>query len=59
MPFVRVSWFSGRSREQKEKLAKALTQAFTEAAGVPADHTWIVFEDIEKSEWSMGGKLCG
>lgn len=59
MPFVRVSWFSGRDREQKARISEAITKAFVEIAKTSPEHVWIVYEDVPKSDWSMGGKLCG
>ena len=59
MPFVTVDWFPGRTREQKEKLAEAITRAMVEIGNAPADQTWIVFHEESKENWSMGGKLAG
>ena len=56
MPFVRISMFP-RPEEVKKALAKDLTDVIAKHCKVPADATWIVFEDVEKDHWSMGGKL--
>ncbi|MBN2518030.1 MAG: tautomerase family protein [Candidatus Altiarchaeota archaeon] len=58
MPVIRVSWWEGRTREQKERLAEAMTKDFCEVAGTPREHVWIVFEDVKKSDWAIGGELC-
>jgi 4-oxalocrotonate tautomerase len=57
MPYITVSWFTGRSKEQKAALAKEMTDVFTRVAKTPKEHVWIVFQDVPKSEWSMGGEL--
>lgn len=57
MPVVTVEWLEGRSHEQKQRLSDALTQAFTEVAHVPKDQVWIIFRDVKRSDWAMGGKL--
>lgn len=57
MPVVTVEWLEGRSHEQKQRLSDALTQAFIDVAHVPKDQVWIVFRDVKRSDWAMGGKL--
>ena len=59
MPVVTVEWLEGRTKKQKAKLANALTNAFVEATKVSRDHVWIVFHDVKRSNWAMGGKLLG
>ena len=58
MPIIRVSLWDGRTREQKEKLAEALTKDVMDIAKCPKEHVWIIFEDVKKSDWAIGGKLC-
>jgi len=55
MPFVRVSMWSGRTHEQKAGIAKLITEALTKAADIPAEATMVVFEDIDKENWAIGG----
>ena len=59
MPFVTVSMFAGRTQEQKAELSKRLTDAFVQVAGTSKEQVWIVFQDVPKSEWAMGGTLQG
>jgi phenylpyruvate tautomerase PptA (4-oxalocrotonate tautomerase family) len=58
MPFVRISMFP-RPKEVKEALAKELTHVISKHCKITDDHTWIVFEDVEREKWSQGGKLQG
>jgi len=58
MPFVRISMFP-RDPEVKKALAKELTEVICKHCKVPPDSTWIVFEDVAKDHWSMGGELRG
>ena len=58
MPVVQVYMWSGRTKEQKRKIAEGITQVFGEAAGVPAEAMHVVFHDIDKSDWAIAGKLC-
>jgi len=57
MPFVNIKMYKGRSKKQKMEIANRITEAIHEVAGVPKEHIWVVFEDIPKSEWAIGGKL--
>ena len=57
MPVVTVEWLQGRSAQQKQALAASLTQAFVDIAKVSPDQVWIVFKDVPRSDWAMGGKL--
>lgn len=59
MPVITVDLFEGRTREQKERFSKAVTDAAAEILKAPAEHTWVVFNDHAKSDWAMGGKLSG
>lgn len=59
MPVIKVEWLEGRTAEQKRQLTQALTDAFVLIAKVTPDQVWIVFEDVKRSDWAMGGRLLG
>ena len=59
MPVVSVDWLEGRTPQQKAQLAAALTEAFVAIANVSTDQVWIVFNDVKRSDWAMGGNLLG
>ncbi len=59
MPVVTVEWLEGRTPQQKAQLAQAMTQAFVEIAKVSKDQVWIVFRDVKRSDWAMGGVPLG
>ena len=50
--------WEGRTREQKEKLSEAIAESVETITGCPKEHVWIVYEDVKKSDWAIGGKLC-
>jgi 4-oxalocrotonate tautomerase len=50
--------FAGRSVEQKRALARELTDATVRALGVPESAVEVLFFDIERSAWAVGGTLC-
>lgn len=59
MPVITVEWLEGRSPQQKAQLAEALTKACVDLAKVTADQVWVVFRDVKRADWAMGGKLLG
>lgn len=59
MPIVRVSMFSGRSEDQKDRLANAITDAMHEIAGSKRDAVNVLFDEVEGENWYQGGKCLG
>jgi len=57
MPYINVKSAGKLSKEQKKKIAEAITQTMQEVAGKPAAYTYVVFEDIPPESWAVGGKL--
>ena len=57
MPIVRVSLWSGRDKAQKAEMARALTAAIVETAGVTPEAVTIIFEELPKENWATGGEL--
>jgi 4-oxalocrotonate tautomerase len=57
MPVVIVEMWEGRTVDEKRKLAKGITKAFT-TIGVPAEAVNIILKDNPKSCWAQGGQLC-
>ena len=58
MPIVRVEMWPGRTHEQKQKLAKAITDAMVEIGKTTPEATLIAFEDVDKSNWAQSGILA-
>lgn len=58
MPVVRITMWKGRTKEQKAKLAEAITEAMVNTVGTAPEHVHIIFEDVEKQDWAIAGKLC-
>ena len=57
MPVLRVSMWSGRTKEQKSELAKALTDTMVQVGEVPPQAVTIMFEELPKENWATEGKL--
>ncbi|MGE3474201.1 MAG: tautomerase family protein [Rhodospirillaceae bacterium] len=51
MPHIVVKMFPGRTQQQKQDLADALTQAMIATLQAPADAISVAIEDIEKRDW--------
>jgi 4-oxalocrotonate tautomerase len=55
MPLISISLYPGRTKEQKEEFAKAITEAAIEILKAKAEHIIVVYD--EKSEnWYISGK---
>lgn len=59
MPVVRVTWFSGKDAEAKAAVAKEITQSIVRHTGTDANYIYVIFEDVEPSDWAGAGKLFG
>jgi 4-oxalocrotonate tautomerase len=57
MPVVRVTWYAGRSHEQKVELASAITPAVARIGKTTVEATQVIFEDIPKEDWAIAGVL--
>ncbi len=58
MPIVKISLFSGRSKEIKRKIAKEITEILVKNLQIPEEAVIIIFEDIERENFAQGGKLA-
>lgn len=56
MPLITVSMYPGRSQEQKDEFAKALTEAAVSILKTKAEHVIVVFEENPKENWFQSGK---
>jgi len=54
MPVVRVTWWAGRTCEQKTQVAKDITEAMVKQ-GIPPEATQVVFEDVPLENWCTAG----
>ncbi len=57
MPVVNVKTAGSLSRDQKKKIAEAFTGVLEEVAGKNPKYTYVVFEEIEREDWAIAGKL--
>lgn len=57
MPVIRVELFEGRTPEQKNELAQALTEATVRTLGGSPEAVDVIFYDIARHNWASGGVL--
>lgn len=57
MPIIRVEMWEGRTKAQKQDLAASLTREMCRVSGCPPEQLYIVFEDVPKENWAIGGEL--
>ena len=58
MPIVRVEMWTGRTQSQKAELARVITDAIVAIAHTTPEATTVVFEDVAKENWAVGGVLA-
>ena len=58
MPIVRIEMWPGRTHAQKAELARVITEAIVTIAHTTPEATTIVFEDVAKENWAVGGVLA-
>ena len=59
MPMIRVEMFPGRTNEQKQEFASAVTDKFVEICGGTRQSVQIVFVEVAKDNWATAGNLAG
>ena len=56
MPLITVSMYPGRTQQQKDDYAKAITQAAVEILKTKKEHVIVVFDENPKENWFLAGK---
>jgi 4-oxalocrotonate tautomerase len=57
MPVVTVQMWPGRTREQKRKLVRAITDAMVEHAGAKPANLHVILQEVPKEDWALAGVL--
>jgi len=58
MPIVRVEMWPGRTHAQKAELARLITEAVVRVAGTSPEATTVIFDDVARENWAVGGVLA-
>jgi len=56
MPLVTVDLMPGRTEAQKDAFARRLTAAMCEELGTTPDQVWLIFREVEPTDWYTGEK---
>ena len=56
MPYIQVSLYPGRSDQQKQDFAKAITKSTVEILKTKEEHVIVVFDENPKENWFLAGK---
>ena len=55
MPYVNVSLYPGRTEEQKQDFAKAVTESAVQILKTKPEHVIVVFDENPKENWFLAG----
>ena len=60
MPFVTIrivkEVIASDPQGKKQKIAEKVAAAINDAAGIPKDDIWVVFEEVNARDWYVGEK---
>lgn len=56
MPLILVSMYPGRTKEQKDEFAKAVTDAAVQILKTKAEHVILVYDENPRENWFQSGK---
>lgn len=59
MPYVNVKAAGSLTREQKEEIARDISESLERVAHKPREHTYIVFDEVPRENWAKGDTLLG
>jgi 4-oxalocrotonate tautomerase len=57
MPYINVKLAGSLTREQKDKIAKEITDTMERIANKPRSYTYIVFDEVMEENWAVAGDL--
>ena len=59
MPYINVKLAGKLDKNQKQEIAREITDVMQRVDNKPASYTYIVFEEVESEDWAIGGNLLG
>lgn len=59
MPKINITWYTGRSYEQKQKVAKSITNSIVEIVECKPEAVEIIFQDVNKKDCARAGIMQG
>jgi len=58
MPIVRIEMLTGRTREQKQQLAEAVTSDVARIAKCSVESVQVLFTEVKREDWATAGVLA-
>lgn len=55
MPLITVGLYPGRTQQQKDDFARAITKSAVDILKTKENHVIVVFEENSKENWFMAG----
>ena len=59
MPYINLKIAGQLTRQQKEAIAKEFAETLFRVAGKPKDATYLVIDEVDRSNWAKGEALLG
>jgi 4-oxalocrotonate tautomerase len=56
MPLIAISMYPGRTKEQKDQFAKAITNIAAEILKTKPEHVIITYDEKPKENWYISGE---
>jgi 4-oxalocrotonate tautomerase len=56
MPLIEVSMYPGRTKEQKDEFAEAITDAAVQILKTKPEHVIVIYNEKPKENWFQSGK---
>jgi 4-oxalocrotonate tautomerase len=57
MPMVQITMLTGRTADQKRKIAKRITDALVKEAGARREAIVVAFHEVSKENYASGAEL--
>ena len=55
MPIIRISHAAQYEQKIKDRILASVTEAYVAATGKDPASVWVIVEEVESSDWSVGG----
>ncbi|OGX38102.1 MAG: 4-oxalocrotonate tautomerase [Omnitrophica WOR_2 bacterium RIFCSPHIGHO2_02_FULL_52_10] len=59
MPYINLKVVGTLTKKQKEEIAKQFSDTLLKVAGKAKDHTYLVIDEVQGSNWAVGDKFFG
>jgi len=59
MPYINLKLVGTLTKEQKDEIAKQFSETLEKVAKKPKDHTYLVIDEVQGTNWAKGDKFFG